>query len=653
MLIVRETFLKLFQHKSFPFVKFPIRHFTKFSYSYILKNIKQKIILIPLITIISTFLISHFALASSGESGGSHLISSIGISVLAAMILAFFGNYIKQPLLLSYIVAGVIIGPKIGLKLVSSSEDIKVISEIGLILLLFMIGLEINMKKLKEAGKSLLTAGVFQFIICVCLGFGFFYLIGYTFTEGNYDLIYLAVCLGISSTAIVVKILYDKFELDTLAGRLTLGILVFQDIWAIVILAIQPNLAEPDFLQILWSFAKGVILVLISLLISKYILGRIYKAIAKNPELILAASLAWCFLICGIANYFELSLEMGALIAGIAISSFPYNLDVIAKIANIRNFFLMLFFVGLGMMIPNPMDNIGLLAIAGIASVFLIATRFISIFPILHAFKNGNRVSLLVPINLSQISEFSLVIAAIGLAMGHIGTDILSIIIFVFAFTSIISTYMIQFSHSLQNTLNKIIKKIGIKDIEDIPSETKSVDKDIAILGFFSEASSLIREIVDHQEDIEDELKLDSKKSIKDDIVVVDFNPHVHEELNKIGIKAIYGDISNMDTLQHAGINCAKLVISTIPDSILKGTNNLNMMRHIKKLCPNAKIIVTAESTTKALELYKEGADYVFLPRILATNQLIPVIELLLQKGSEQFKNEEIEKIKSRDEIID
>jgi Kef-type K+ transport system membrane component KefB len=516
-----------------------------------------------------------------------------------------------------------------------------------------MIGLEINMKKLKEAGKSLLTAGVFQFIICVSLGFGFFYLIGYTFTEGNYDLMYLAVCLGISSTAIVVKILYDKFELDTLAGRLTLGILVFQDIWAIVILAIQPNLAEPDLLQILWSFAKGVILVLISLLFSKYVLGRIYKAIAKNPELILATSLSWCFLICGIANYFELSLEMGALIAGIAISSFPYHIDIIAKISNIRNFFLMLFFVGLGMMIPNPMDNLGLLAIAGIASVFLIATRFISIFPILHAFKNGNRVSLLVPINLSQISEFSLVIAAIGLAMGHIGTDILSIIIFVFAFTSIISTYMIQFSHSLQNSLNKILKKIGIKDIENTPSETKSVDKDIAILGFFREASSLIREIVDHQEEIEDELKLDNKKSIKDDIVVVDFNPHVHEELNKIGIKAIYGDISNMDTLQHAGIHGAKLVISTIPDSILKGTNNLNMMKHIKKLCPKAKIIVTAESTTKALELYKEGADYVFLPRILATNQLIPVIERLLKEESNKNKGEEIKKLKSRDEIID
>ena len=609
----------------------------------------------PFLIFLILFLVfNESVLASSSAGDKHHLISSIGISILAAMIMAFLGNYIKQPLLLSYVIAGVLIGPKIGFGFVSSAEDIKVIADIGLILLLFMIGLEIDMKKLKEAGKSLLVTGSSQFVLCVSMGFGFFFLLGYSFGEGNYDLIYLAICLGISSTAIVVKLLYDKFELDTLAGRLTLGVLVFQDIWAIVILAIQPNLADPDFLSILWSFTKGGILVLISLVLSKYILGKVYKNVAKVPELILAASLAWCFLICGLANYFELSLEMGALIAGIAISPFPYSIDVIAKIANIRNFFLMLFFVGLGMMIPDPTNNLGILAIAGITSLFLIATRFASIFPILHAFKNGNRVSLLVPINLSQISEFSLVIAALGVSLGHIGTDILSIIIFVFAITSIISTYMMQFSHPLQKGLNKIITKIGIKDISEVPTEQVPIEKDIAILGFFREASSLIREIVDNQKDFKDELKLDiNSKSIKDGIVVVDFNPHVHQELNKMGIKAIYGDISNMDTLQHAGIHGTKLVISTIPDSILKGTDNLHLIKFIKTLCPKAKIIVTAESTSQALELYKEGADYVFLPRILAAKQLLPIIESLLGEKSEQIKNEEINKLKGRDEIID
>ncbi len=599
---------------------------------------KGKKLLFPFLSITCVLILPEFGFASGDKENGHHLISSIGISILAAAILAYLGNFIKQPLLLAYILAGVVIGPKIGFEFVLEAE-INVISEIGLILLLFMIGLEIDMKKIKDSGKSLITTGLLQFILCVSMGFGFFILIGFSMGDGKYDLAYLAVCCGISSTTIVVKLLHEKFELDTLPGRLTLGMLVFQDIWAIVILGIQPNLANPDILQILWSFGKGGILVVISLLISKYLLGYIFRTIAKLPELILIASLSWCFFICGLASYFDLSLEMGALIAGVAISTFPYNLDVIAKIISIRDFFITLFFVALGMTIPNPIDNLGILVIAGIVALFLVATRFLSIFPILYWLKNGNRVSLLVSINLSQISEFSLVIAAIGVGNGHIGTDILSIIIFVFVITSVISTYMIQFSHPLQRSLNKLIQKIGIKDLGNVPQEpTPEEDKEIVILGFFRVASSLIQMI--------------TKDEIKNKMVVVDFNPVVHETLQTMGIKVIYGDISHMETLHHAGIGKAKLVISTVPDSFLKGIDNLKMIKYIQKICPNAKIIVTAESATRALNMYNEGADYVFLPRVLSAHHIIDFIHDFLGDSEKGFKKAEMEKLKLVKEII-
>ena len=195
--------------------------------------------------------------AFDNSSGSDTLLISIGIAILAATVLAFAAHFLKQPLLLAYIAAGVIIGPRIGFGFIQNEHDIETISHIGLILLLFMIGLEIDIKKLKEAGKSLILSGVFQFIICVLLGFGFFMLLGFSVGSGNYDLAYLAVCCALSSTAIVVKLLYTKFELDSLAGRITLGILVFQDIWAIVILGIQPNLASPEITVILLSFLKG------------------------------------------------------------------------------------------------------------------------------------------------------------------------------------------------------------------------------------------------------------------------------------------------------------------------------------------------------------------------------------------------------------
>lgn len=605
--------------------------------------------------IIIVFLLVLFPITSlladgSGSNDHSNLISSVGIAILAATIMAYIGNVLKQPLLLAYIAAGIVIGPRIGLGLVKDINDIETISHFGLILLLFLIGLEIDIKKLKESGKSLLVSGLSQFPITALMGVGFFLLLGYTFGDGKYDLLYLAACCSLSSTAIVVKLLYGKFELDTLAGRITLGILVFQDIWAILLLGIQPNLADPDIFQILLSFGKGILLVVLSMIISKYILPRIFKSIAKLPELVLISSLGWCFLVCWAAAFFNLSLEMGALIAGVAISTFPYNLDVIAKVVNIRDFFVTLFFVSLGMQIPNPFDNPSILITAAIASAFLISSRFLSIFPVLYSLKNGLRVSLLTFINLSQISEFSLVIATIGVAAGHITRDTMSVIIFVFVITSILSTYMIKYNDSIQKALAFLLQKLGLKDIQSAEHEDEiAVDREIALLGFYRTASSLVHELISNEQNKNTAIRL------KDRIVVVDFNPEIHESLQSRGIKVVYGDISHLDTLHHAGIQDVKIVISTIPDTILVGTDNLKIIKHIKEICPHAKIIVTAESIERALKMYAEGADYVFIPRILAAQNLIEMVDIILKnkfnKLSSIIKNE-IDMLQSRNEII-
>jgi Kef-type K+ transport system membrane component KefB len=591
---------------------------------------------------------------ASGDAGGHSLISAIGISIIAATALAFLAFLTKQPLLLAYLAAGAAIGPQFGFGWVSSKANIHVITEIGLILLLFMIGLELNLNKLKESGESLLATGIFQFVLCAAMGFGFFLLLGFTIGEpfeyrifgvkvlgGQYDLLYLAMCLALSSTTIVVKLLYEKFELGTLAGRLTLGVLVFQDIWAIVLLSIQTSLSNPQILSILIQFGQAALLIVISMTLSKYALGYLFRKIARLPELMLVASLGWCFLICALAGLFNLSLEMGALIAGVAISTFPYNLDIISKIVNIRDFFITLFFVALGMEIPNPMDNLGIFLVAGAAALFLIASRFLSVYPILYLLKNGNRVSLLTSINLSQASEFALVITAIGLKNQHIVSDIQTIIIFVFVITSISSTYMIKYSQQLQGFLSKIMERVGFKDLESAPTdEMAAPPKDIALLGFFRVASAFIREIEDVAVDL------------KDKIVVVDFNPQVLRRLPHHGIKVVYGDISNPETLHHAGIDKAKIVISTISDEILVGTSNLKLIDQMQKIAPEARIIVTAESPSRALELYNAGADYVYLPNRLAAQHLLTVVERLLRGKPAVLKAEELERLMERNEVI-
>jgi len=574
---------------------------------------------------------------------GEHvdLLSSVGISISVAAGLAFVGNWLRQPLLLAYLLAGVLIGPQIGFGLISDEASIETVSEIGLILLLFIIGLELDLNKLLAAGKPVLVTGILQFPLCVALGLAFFAPFGFRMSGGDFGLLYLAVCLAISSTMIVVKLLYDKFELDTLPGRITLGVLIFQDIWAIVVLGIQPNLLDPQFGKLLGSLVSGALLVAATLAISKTVLPRLFRSVAKLPELVLIGSLAWCFIVCAAANAAGLSREMGALIAGVAISTFPYNLDVVAKVISIRDFFVTLFFVALGMRIPMPTAE--LIGMALLASAFLVASRFLVIFPILRALRQGHRASLLPAINLAQMSEFAMVIAAIGLGYQHIDQKTVSLLIFVFAFTSVASTYMIGYSHPLQERLSGWLVRAGVKDLDEgapaAPSQG-AVPKDVVLLGFFTEASALV-----HEYEMAHHPMLER-------LLVIDFNPDVHAELKRRGIACKYGDVASMQTLHHAEVHDAKLVVSTIPDTILKGTSNLRLLQQARRLCPHASVVVTANRAAAALELYDAGADFVLVPRLQSAAQMAKILEEGLAEGFERLREEQIAHIRRRDEVL-
>jgi Kef-type K+ transport system membrane component KefB len=577
---------------------------------------------------------------------GHDLLTSIGISVIAAATLAFVANRLRQPLILAYLLAGVAIGPVMGLHLVEDEASIETVAEIGLILLLFIIGLEIDLKKLLAAGKPVLVVGLLQLPLSVALGLGVFSLFRLGGGAGGFDALYLAVCSAISSTMIVVKLLYDKFELDTLPGRITLGVLVFQDIWAIVVLAVQPNLLDPRIGPLLGSLGAGVVLVLVSLAVSRYLLPPLFRSVAKSPELVLVASLAWCFAVVGSANAAGLSREMGALIAGVAISTFPYNLDVVAKVVSIRDFFVTLFFVALGMQIPVPTATTVGLALA--VSAFLVVSRFVVIFPLLHVLRLGHRTSLLPAINLAQLSEFAIVIATLGLAAGHIAPETLSVLVFAFAITSTASTYLIGASNEIYKPASRLLKAIGVKDLDAntlAEGEPDHTEKSVVMLGFYREASSLLYEF-------EREVTDQGRHPLLESLLVIDFNPKVVEELGRREIACLYGDIAHLDTLHHAHIHDAELIVSTIPDAILKGTDNLRLLKAARRLCPAARVIVTAERISQALELYEAGADYVFIPRLTSAHQLALVIEEALRHGCDVAREAHFTELKARDEVL-
>ena len=580
--------------------------------------------------------------AGEGTEGGHSVISNIAVCMVTAGLLGLIMKTLRQPLIMGYILAGVIIGP-IGFRYITGPSEIITIAEIGLILLLFMIGLEIDLKKMFSAGKLVILTGILQFPICLGLGFLIFSGLGQMGLDlgDGYNRFYLAIAVSISSTMIVVKLLYDKMELDTLPGRITIGILIFQDIWAIIILTIQPNLSNPQVMGILKTFGIGGLLVAAALVISKYVLPVIFKSAAKLPELMMVLALAWCFLICLVAAHPKvgLSMEMGALIAGVALATFPYNLDVIAKVTSIRDFFITLFFVALGMQIPIP--HVGILGLALLIAGVVILLRIFGVFAVLYTLRGGHRTSLLASFNLSQISEFSLVILTLGIGFGHIGQASLTTVIWVFVILAVGSTYLVKYSHGIQGFLSRRLSRLGIKDLS-APEKEKEAQKQrpIIMLGFFRIGSAFLDHISR------------KKQNLLDQIMVVDFNPVVKQELKKQGIPCVYGDVSHPDTLHHAKISHARVVLCTIPDAFLKGTSNHKFIGVVRRLCPEAKIIVTGENDLQSRALYDAGADLVIQTSALAANFLIPVVEQALADNLNAIRTEALQELETHNEFL-
>jgi Kef-type K+ transport system membrane component KefB len=546
------------------------------------------------------------------------LIRDITLCILFAWGLGLLAHFTRQPLILAYLIAGFIIGP-FGMSWVESKESIAVISELGLIFMLFMIGLEIDLKKIVRAGKVILFAAGGQLIGGCLLGILFFIGIGLSMGSGKFDALYLCVACALSSTVIIVKVLYEKRELDTLPGRITLGVLVLQDIFAILFLAVQPSLDNLQISVVLISIGRVGVLVATALVLSRYVLPWLFHHIARRPELVLLGALAWCFLIGEIAEQLHLSREMGSLVAGVSLSTFPYALDVTAKVTTLRDFFITLFFVALGMTIPIP--GLSVIGLALMIAAFTIVSRVLTTFTPLYLMKQGLRASLLPAINLAQISEFSLVVIQTGITAGHISTETSSAASFAFVVLAVVSTFVMARSDQVTRALIGPLKRMGLRDLDhkhDADTDHEGGHGEarrVVILGFFRAASALLSEIERRSPDVLEQ------------ITVIDFNPMVFRTLTDRGMHVVYGDISNVDTLVHAGVGKAELIILSIPDSLLKGANNEKLVRHVRSLNPTAKIVATAETLASVDDLYAAGADYVTVTRLSDAHELYKVIE--------------------------
>lgn len=557
-----------------------------------------------------------------GKSGENHegppdLLEMIAFCLTCAGLMSFFVNILKQPLILGYLLAGVVVGP-ICLDIVHNVSDIQDFSSLGLVFLLFMVGLELDVKQLLQMGKVVLITGFMQFPVCVALHLGFFLALsamGVEFGEGDKSLLYCALTCGISSTMIVAKLLSLMSDMDSPCGRLTVGILIFQDIWAIIILAIQPDLANPQITKLLRQFGMILLLIAVAMAYARWIMPVVFDKSSKNVEMMLCVSVSWCFFVCccAILPFIGLSMELAALISGVALAPYPYTAEFNGKIKYIRDFFITIFFCGLGMQIPQP--TTGPILTALLIAVVVLLCRWVGIFTLVKLLGGDTKLATVATINLSEVSEFALVICSLGIKYEHVNEDTLTILIWVFALLAILSANVLPYNYKIYAMLIGLTERCRCRGtVVDSFGHTIRTsaheDRSIVILGFHKIAAMLVQNI-----------QRDSPEMVHK-IQVVDFNEKTLFKLKSKGIGVAYGDISSPDVLEHAVHGEARLVIISIPDYKLRGTSNSKLLKIAHQVWPEAKVIVNSDNPVDTEQLYKEGADYVLRMSELCADDL-------------------------------
>jgi len=547
----------------------------------------------------------------------------LSVIIILTLVVSLIMRFLKQPLIIGYIITGIIISPLI-LDFSTSSEMLLTFSKIGVALLLFIVGMSLNLKSIKDLGPVSLVVGSIQMIIT----FGLAYLIAQGLGFTLIPSLYLAIAMTFSSTIIITKLFSDKEELESIHGKIAVGVLILQDLAAIVALIIifavsKGSLAGTN----LYTLGIGIIAIPLTLLIGIYAMPRITGKIAQSQELLFLFSVSWCFLLASLFNYLGFSIEIGALLAGLSLSTSPYQLEIHSKIRPLRDFFLILFFVFIGMSIQEISRSI--IQIAILFSLFVFILKFFLITGLVGAFKYTKRNSFMTGISMVQISEFSLIVAGLGITLGHISQEIFSIITFTALITMTFSSYFIIHSRKIYNTF---IPYLGIFERKTNLKYEKKIKKGhkIILFGYNRIGYKL----------------LESIKKIDKDFIVVDFDPVIIKKLREKKINSIYGDAGDVEFLSDLKLNKSELIISTIPNH----DTNLLIAEKVREINKKATIMTIGHKIAEAFELYERGVDYVLMPHFLGASYAASMIEKhkLHKAGYDKEKIKQILNLKER-----
>lgn len=525
----------------------------------------------------------------------------LGITVTIACVIRF----LRQPMLIAYIIAGIIVGPLFLGLIGQDNTTFSTFGQLGVLLLLFMVGLSLNVSHVKAIGKTVVIVGLIQILFTASIGT----LVARLFHFSLLSSVYLGVAMTFSSTIIIVKLLNDKKDTETVYGRYVLGLMVVQDIVAILLMIALTSLGNtpvniPEHLGIL--VLKGLALLAFVYLMSRYALSWILDQVARSSEFLFIFTLSWCFWLASILHWVGFSFEIGAIIAGITLGSSKYQAEIASRIKPLRDFFIVVFFIILGTQMV--VADITAVIVPGI--IFSLFILFGNPFILYYAFrmrKFTRRNSFLAGVTAAQVSEFGFILLLGGMQLGHIGSIELQIFTLVALITIFVSSYLITYSEQLYRLLIPVFRLFGKDKYQQ--KEIGGKKYDAWVFGYHRIGWKIAQVLA--EENIS--------------FAVVDYNPEVVAKLKRQRIPAYFGDVADVEFLESLNFEKTKLIISTIPSL----DDQITLIAHIRQSNKKMCIIGNLYDMDQAKEMYRAGANFVMMPHLLGGQW---ISEVLLKK---------------------
>jgi len=528
----------------------------------------------------------------------------ISIVLALATLISFVMKYLKQPLIVGYILTGVLAGPYV-LNLLQSHETLELFSKLGITILLFIIGIHLSPKIIKELGSTSFLVGLSQIVITSLVGFTIAIFLGID----RIAALYIAIALTLSSTIIILKLISDKGDTHKLYSKLTISLLIIQDVVATFVLllvssfskSVEMNVSNPMSLMLL----KVMGLVLGFSIVIKYLLPKMINFASSNQELLFLFSISWGLGTAIAFNILGLSIEVGALIAGIALSTSEFAEEISSRLQPLRDFFIVLFFIFLGASMILDISVSNLVPIL-VLSLFVLVGNPIILVIIMNLLGYHKKTSFMAGMAIAQISEFSLILATLGMQVGHLSKEVVTLITFVGLITISGSSYFIIHAEKMYPYLKRFLTILEFRK-NNKETQPKNKKFDVFLFGFNRSGNDLLK----------------SLKEMQYKIAIVYYDPETTKRLPGNFKNFFFGDASSIEFLDSLPLIKSQLIISTLPDL---ETNKL-LIKYLNKNQSKAVAIIYAHNKNDALDYYDSGADYVVLPHYIGVKHTANLIK--------------------------